>query len=85
MPGYHLADIPRGAFGHPSKIVEEAMEFADSIEQGVKVMGLVELSDLVGAIRGYLARAHPSITLDDLIAMADVTERAFLDGTRQPR
>jgi len=85
MPGYHLAEIARGAFGHPSKIVEETAEFADAVEQGVKVMELVELSDLVGAIRGYLARKYPGITLDDLIAMADVTERAFLDGTRQPR
>jgi hypothetical protein len=54
MAGYHLAHIPRGTFGEPSKIMEEALEFQDAIRQGNPVMALCELSDLVGAVQGYL-------------------------------
>ncbi len=81
-PGYHIADIPRGTFGEPSKIIEEAREFADAINQGVTLMALQELSDLLGAIHGYLARHHPSLTIIDLIDMAAMTERAFKNGHR---
>jgi hypothetical protein len=83
--GYHIADITRGVFGHASKVFEEVDEFADALEQGVAVMALVELSDLIGAIRGYLANHHPSITLDDLITMSDVTTRVFKSGHRESR
>lgn len=83
--GYHKNAIARGVFGDDSKIYEEIDEFADALDQGVKVMALVELSDVIGAIKGYLAKHHPSITLDDLIAMAEVTERAFTAGARGPR
>lgn len=83
--GYHLKDIPRGQFGEASKIAEETAEFIDAVEQQVSVMALVELSDLIGAIRGYLHKHHPQTTLDDLVRMADVTQRAFEDGTRKSR
>lgn len=83
--GYHIQDIPRGDFGEASKIAEEAAEFADAVEQGVNIMALVELADLMGAVRGYLANHHPDISIGDLLKMADVTERAFKDGTRTPR
>lgn len=83
--GYHLTEIPRGQFGEASKIAEETAEFIDAVEQGVSVMALVELSDLIGAVRGYLGKHHPNTTLDDLVRMADVTSRAFEDGTRKPR
>lgn len=81
-PGYHLTKIARGEFGEVSKIVEEAAELADADRQGVKIMALVELSDLIGAIDGYLARHHPSVTFDDLKAMSHVTQRAFSNGHR---
>lgn len=83
--GYHKATIVRGVFGDDSKIFEEVDEFADALDQGVTLMALVELSDLIGAIRGYLAKHHPSITLDDLIAMSDVTHRVFSTGYRTSR
>lgn len=54
MAGYHLREIPRGTYGELSKIKEEIEEIEDSIAQGCKVMELVELSDLYGAIEGYL-------------------------------
>jgi phosphoribosyl-ATP pyrophosphohydrolase len=82
-PGYHLSDIPKGVYGEASKIVEEALEAADADKQGVKVMVLVELSDLVGCIIAYLKNKHPETSIQDLIQMADVTRRAFASGHRK--
>ncbi len=84
MGGYHQAEIPRGELGQISKITEEYLEFMDANAQGVSIMELVELSDLVGAIKHYVAAKY-NMKLSDLIAMQKVTERAFQDGTRQPR
>ena len=81
-PGYHLIDVPKGVFGESSKIVEETFEFCDAIKQGSSVLELVELSDLYGAIQGYLAKHHPSITMADLAKMSDITQRAFFNGHR---
>jgi N-acyl-D-aspartate/D-glutamate deacylase len=83
--GYHLASITRGVFGDDSKIYEEIDEFVDALDQGVAIMALVELSDVIGAIEGWLAKHHPSITLADLAKMAAVTNRAFENGSRQNR
>jgi hypothetical protein len=83
--GYHLAQIPRGEFGEASKIVEEALELQDADCQGVRVMALVELADLVGAIDGYLEKHHPGYTLADLQKMTAVTKRAFVNGHRTSR
>ena len=80
--GYHLAVIERGTFGEPSKILEEAAEFKDAIAQGCHLMALVELSDLIGAVEGFLASRHPSLTLDDLRSMSNITQRAFRNGRR---
>lgn len=80
--GYHVVDIPKGVFGEPSKIIEEALEFDDAIKQGINLMALQELSDLMGAIRGYLVKHHPTLTMGDLLKMADATERAFRNGHR---
>jgi len=81
-PGYHLVEIPKGELGEPSKIVEEAMEFADAISQQASIMGLVELSDLYGAVEAYLERHHPSIDISQIKAMSDITRRAFQNGHR---
>lgn len=69
-PGYHIAVIARGEFGEASKIREESEEFLDADWQGVRLMALVELSDLLGAIEGYLARHHPGTTLADLARLS---------------
>lgn len=79
--GYHLRDIPRGDYGTARKVLEEAHEFVDAVEQGSDVMALVELSDLYGAVRGWLAR-HPTITEADLERFSLITERAFRNGHR---
>lgn len=81
-PGYHQAEIPRGVVGDLSKVLEEALEAVEAEEQGAEVMVLVELADLIGAIRAYLAKHHPSFTLEDLEAFSKITERAFTSGKR---
>ena len=81
--GYHLRAIPRGVYGEPSKIAEEFAEFEEALEQGNPLMALQELSDLLGAIKGWLAKAHPSISLQDLLTMQQATERAFQSGHRR--
>lgn len=84
-PGYHLREIPRGIFGEPSKIKEEVEEFLDALDQGVTIMALVELSDLLGAVAGFLEKHHPGTSINDLLKMAEVTARAFRNGQREAR
>lgn len=81
-PGYHLSAIPKGVLGEPSKIAEECAEFMDAIDQNAKVMALVELADLYGAMSAYLTRHHPHVTMGDLYHMSRITERAFQNGHR---
>lgn len=82
-PGYHLHPIERGVYGETSKILEEALELRDAEIQGVKIMALNEVADLLGAIKGYLDRHHPGVTLEDAMKMAFVTARAFKAGHRR--
>lgn len=82
VPGYHMTDIRKGILGEASKILEEAQEFMDAVEQDVSIMALVELSDLYGAIQHYLQKYHPSVTMDDLGNFSFVTKRAFKNGIR---
>jgi len=80
--GYHLREIEKGELGEASKIREETEEFMDAMAQNSSVMGLVELSDLVGAVEAFLKKHHPSVSLDDLKIMSDITKRAFENGRR---
>ncbi len=79
-PGYHLTPIAKGVLGEPSKIIEEAAEFADAVAQDAKIMGLIELADLLGAVKAYLVQHN--LTLADLETMSAITERAFINGRR---
>lgn len=81
-PGYHVHAIPRGEVGELSKVYEEILEALDADAQGASIMALVELSDLVGALKAYLARHHPSMTLEDLEKFSSITSRAFTSGRR---
>lgn len=81
-PGYHEWVIARGHLGEISKVVEEALEAADAAAQGADIMVLVELADLIGAVKSYLAQHHPSIDLADLEKFAGITARAFTSGRR---
>lgn len=80
--GYHKAIIPKGIVGEFSKITEEYHECLDALEQDQKIMLLVELSDLIGAIDLFLNNHYASITLQDLINMSKLTQKVFKDGTR---
>lgn len=81
--GYHRKKITCGEYGEVSKIQEEYEEFIDAIEQDNKIMALCELSDLIGAIEGYVAHWYPSLNLEYVLKMKDATKNAFLDGTRK--
>lgn len=81
-PGYHLKEIPRGQIGELSKVYEEILEALDAEAQGSSVMTLVELADLIGAVKAYLAKHHPSVTLEDLEKFGAITARAFTSGRR---
>lgn len=83
MSGYHIMPIPRGIYGKANKVEEEYLEFLDAHNQQNRLMALIELSDLIGAIEGY-AEANGS-SLNDLLKMLEATKRAFNDGTRTPR
>ena len=80
---YHLKEIPRGEFGELSKIQEEVLEAIDAEEQNNRLMVLIELSDIIGAIDGYLVKYYPDFQLRDLITMAKATQRAFNSGARK--
>ena len=82
-PGYHLRQIPKGVLGELSKIQEEVDELADAKDQDCKIMELVELSDLYGAIQCYLANYHAGTSMKDLESMSAITKRAFQSGRRQ--
>lgn len=79
---YHLTEIPKGEVGELSKVQEELDEAIDAQQQGASVMVLIELSDLIGAVDLYLQKYHPSITINDLKKMSDITQRAFKSGRR---
>ncbi len=81
--GYHRRHITKGKYGEISKIVEELQELQDAEEQGNRIMTLIEVSDLVGAIQGYLSFRFPAFTIEDAIKMSNATRSAFMDGSRQ--
>jgi phosphoribosyl-ATP pyrophosphohydrolase len=81
--GYHIKNINKGSIGELSKIVEEVEELVDADEQKCRVMVIHELSDIVGAIQCYLLQHHPTLDINDLIKMAEVTSRVFKEGHRK--
>jgi hypothetical protein len=83
MFGYHITDIKKGELGELSKIREELEEAIDAELQDCRIMLLIELSDMLGAIDAYLKKHIPGITLDDLRSMSNITCRAFRTGNRK--
>jgi len=82
MAGYHKKHIEKGVLGEFSKVLEEVEEIKDAIDQECKIMELVELSDLYGAIELYIENKH-HISMADLKKMSDITKRAFKSGARK--
>jgi len=83
--GYHNKEIVKGEYGAFSKIQEELEELSDAIEQRNKIMQLIELSDLLGAIEGFLEKNFVDINLHDLVTMKNATKNAFKDGARKAK
>lgn len=82
--GYHLRPIKvRGEFGTIEKMEEELDELREAMEQNNKILALIELTDLYGALRGYLETHFPDISMEDVKNMSDATRRAFLEGDRK--
>jgi len=79
-PGYHINKIEKGELGKTSKIQEEVYELIDAEKQGSKIMQLVELSDLYGAIESYCETLN--ISMEELKKFSDITKRAFKNGRR---
>ncbi len=52
--GFHQRTIRKGVYGELSKVQEELDEALDAEEQGQTLMLRIELSDLIGAIRGVI-------------------------------
>jgi phenylalanyl-tRNA synthetase alpha subunit len=81
LPGYHDALIPKNSIGTFEKILEEFEELKDAKMSKNKIMELVEISDLIGAIELYVKKEY-NISMDDLNVMNKITQRAFLNGRR---
>lgn len=81
--GYHIQHIKKGEIGKSSKLLEEVHELIDAEKQECKVMILIELSDLIGAIDLYLERNFKDIQPEDLRKMSTITQRAFKNGFRK--
>jgi hypothetical protein len=80
--GYHKEIIPKYEVGTYGKILEETSEFVDALLQNNKIMTLVELSDLYGAIDLYLKKNYVNIGMKDIKKMSKLTQTAFLNGRR---
>ena len=82
--GYHINQIQLGIYGEFSKIKEEFQELEDGVQQNARILQLVELSDLYGAIEGFLEKEF-NMTMWDLKTMSDMTKSAFKEGDRCPK
>lgn len=81
--GYHTTTIPKGKYGELSKVHEELAELVDAQNQGAKLLVFNEVSDLLGAIEGFVQTHYPNtLTMEDLLHQARLTAAAFQSGER---
>jgi hypothetical protein len=80
--GYHTDTIQKHEVGTLGKIGEEFAEIKDAKKNGIKIMELVELSDLYGAVQMYLENNFKDITMHDIEVMSNTTRRSFKNGRR---
>ncbi len=82
--GYHIGKIQtKGIYGESSKIREELEEFEESMEQGNRIMALLELSDIYGALEGLAIKMNTN--MQELCKMSCATKRAFQNGLRESK
>jgi phosphoribosyl-ATP pyrophosphohydrolase len=80
---YHKNIIQKGEYGHFSKIIEEFQELIDANKQKDKILEIIELSDLIGSIEGYIEKKYNNLTLEDLIKFSYKTKESFKTGKRK--
>jgi phosphoribosyl-ATP pyrophosphohydrolase len=78
--GYHKSNIDKGVYGQFSKVKEEYEELLDAKDQGDKILTILEICDLYGALEGYANTLGYSI--QDVIKFSNLTKEAFRDGSR---
>jgi phosphoribosyl-ATP pyrophosphohydrolase len=85
MSYFHKKDIPKGTYGELSKIMEELHEAMDAEEQGQELMLIIELSDMLGAIKGVADRYGVSLEQLDKFATlrSEVAKREESDRIRR--
>lgn len=83
MAGYHIKNIKKCNYGSMGKIQEELEELSDAHRQGSRIMMLVELADIYGALEGFLQENFPDMQMHDLKKFSDITKRAFKEGVRK--
>ena len=67
---FHNTYILRHAYNTGEKIIEEALEFEDALQQSNPMLSLYELTDLLGAIDGY-TQSHYNLSIDDLLKFSN--------------
>ncbi|EQA7786740.1 hypothetical protein ACX818_001334 [Acinetobacter baumannii] len=75
MAGYHETNIGKSSILSPYKLKEEAIEFIDALASNNRIMAMVELSDLYGALKFHATRL--GVSLGDLESMSRATVGAF--------
>ena len=78
--GYHSLKIVKHNYGSPFKLIEESLEYLDALSNGNKIMALVELADLFGALEEQANKL--GVNTQDLKIMSDVTKRSFVNKRR---
>lgn len=80
--GYHKrAIVIEGTYGEVSKIEEELDELKEAFEQDNKILALVEIADLYGALEAVALKL--GVNMEDVAKMAAATKRAFQSGERR--
>lgn len=81
---YHLRKIKiEGVYGQISKVYEELDEYEEAMEQGNRIMALLELSDVFGALEAVVI-SH-GFNMQDITRMSSATKRAFGSGHRKSK
>lgn len=63
-------NIPQGVYGELSKVTEELYELADALDQCNPIMAMCEVSDIYGAIQGFVWK-HEILTFSQLVVPFD--------------
>jgi hypothetical protein len=80
--GYHKrAIVIEGTFGEVSKIEEELDELKEAFEQDNKILALVEIADLYGALEAVAEKL--GVNMEDVAKMSAATKRSFQSGERK--